>query len=381
MAKDYYSALGIEKTATHDEVKRAFRKLAHQYHPDKAGGNEQKFKEINEAYQVLGNEQKRKQYDQFGADFQQQGGFGQGMNWDDFMRHARSGDFATGGFSADFGDMGDILSEIFGMSGFSTGPRARRRNRGEDAEVRVDVDIAEVLTGTEKDIELYKTAACKRCGGDGAEPGAGMKKCQLCAGIGHVEQLQRTFLGTMRSRSTCSECRGAGVMPEKECRECTGTGVTKQRSRLNVKIPAGIDDGQMIRLSGEGETAAFGGSTGDLYVRVHMRSHKGLQREGQDIRSDAEISSTQAALGTRVDIETIDGNVELKVPAGIPAGKVLRLKGKGVPRLGGGERGDHFVTVLVKTPTKLSKREKQLFKELAQIRGEKVDTGTGFFGL
>lgn len=389
MSKDYYNVLGVEKNATHEDIKKAFRKLAHQYHPDKSGGNDEKFKEINEAYQVVGNEQKRKQFDQYGADFEQQGGFGGGMNWDDFMRQARQGGYSGGfgggpaGVQFDFGDIGDMFSDLFGGGGFGGGGgnRTRRRAQGNDIEVKVEIDLPDVVHGSEQEIELYKATACQQCGGDGVEPGAGTKKCHTCAGHGYVEQIQRTILGAMRARGVCSTCRGTGVIPEKTCSRCTGTGVTKQRSTMTVKIPAGIDDNQMIRLDGEGEMAAYGGTAGDLYVRVRVRPTPGWQRDRQTIQSEVAISFAQAALGTHLDIKTIDGQVELKIPAGIQSGKILRLKGKGLPRVGGGERGDQLVTVIVKTPTKLSKKDKKLFKDLADSHHESVDNGGGLFGL
>lgn len=383
MSKDYYKILGVEKAASQEEIKKAFRKLAHQYHPDKTTGDEAKFKEINEAYQVVGNADKRKQYDQYGADFEQQGGFGSsGMNWDDFMRQARQGGggFSQGGINFDFGDIGDMFGDLFG-GGFGGGRQRQRRAQGADIEVKVDLDMADVLADVEKDIELYKTARCKRCEGNGAEPGTTIKSCKTCGGNGVVEQIQRTILGAMRSRTTCPECRGAGNTPEKTCSECTGTGVTKQKKFISVKIPAGIDDNQMIRLDGEGEMAAYGGVAGDLYVRVRIKPNKHFTRDRQTLKTETEISFAQAALGTHVDIDTIDGKVELKIPAGTQSGKILKLKGKGIPRLGGGDRGDQLVTVTVKTPTKLSKKEKKLFKDLAELNGEQVDNGSSLFGL
>jgi molecular chaperone DnaJ len=383
MSKDYYKTLGVAKAASQEELKKAFRKLAHQYHPDKATGNEAKFKEINEAYQVVGNPDKRKQYDQFGSDFEQQGGFGgSGMNWDDFMRQARQGGggFSQSGVNFDFGDIGDMFSDLFG-GGFGGGRQQRRRAQGADIEVKVDVEMAEVLDDVDKDIELYKTTTCKHCVGNGAEPGTTIKSCKTCGGNGVVEQIQRTILGAMRSRTTCPECRGAGNTPEKTCSECTGTGVTKQRKFISVKIPAGIDDNQMIRLDGEGEMAAYGGVAGDLYVRVRIKPNKKFTRDRQTLKSEVEISFAQAALGTHVDIDTIDGKVELKIPAGTQSGKVLKLKGKGIPRLGGAERGDQLVTVTIKTPAKLSKKEKKLFKDLAELNHERVDNGGGLFNL
>lgn len=377
MSKDYYKVLGVEKGASQDEIKKAFRKLAHQHHPDKSSGDETKFKELNEAYQILGNEEKRKQYDQYGADFEQQGGFGGGMNWDDVMRQARQqgGGFSQGGMNFDFGDIGDIFGDLFGGSS-----RSRRRSQGSDIEVKVDIDFKEAVFGVQQTIEVYKTSACKHCKGDGAEPGSSMKKCATCGGNGVVEQIQRTILGAMRSRAACPDCRGTGTKPEKNCVECTGTGVRKQNAKFTVKIPAGIDDGQMIRLDGEGETAPYGGSAGDLYVRVRVKPLKGFTRDHQDVHTEATVSFAQAALGTHVDVETLEGTVELKVPAGTQSGKVFKLRGKGIPRIGTDDRGDQLVTVIVKTPAKLSKQEKKLYKELAAIHKETVDSGGGLFG-
>jgi len=376
MSKDYYQTLGVSKGASQDEIKKAFRKLAHQYHPDKPTGNEAKFKEINEAYQVLGNEEKRKQFDQYGADFDQQGGFGGGMNWEDVMRQARQQQ--GGGMNFDFGDIGDMFGDIFG--GFGGGGR-RRQAQGADIEVKVDLDFKEAVFGVEKDVEVYKTSACKHCNGNGAEPGSDTKKCATCDGHGQVEQIQRTILGSMRTRAVCPNCRGVGTIPEKTCTTCTGTGVTKQSSKFSVKIPAGIDDNQMIRMDGEGEMPAYSGAAGDLYIRVRVKASKEFHREKTTILSEVDISFAQAALGTHVDIETLDGPVELKIPGGTQSGKIFKLKGRGVPHVGGGERGDHLVTVTVKTPAKLSKKEKQLFKDLAAIHHDKVDSGGGFFGM
>lgn len=378
MSKDYYKTLGVDKGASQDEIKKAFRKLAHEYHPDKPTGNEAKFKEINEAYQVVGNEEKRKQFDQYGADFDQQGGFGGGASWEDVMRQARQqqgqqgGGF--GGMNFDFGDIGDMFGDIFGG-----GSRGRRQAQGADIEVKVDLDFKEAVFGIEKEVEVYKTSPCKHCKGDGAEPGSSLKKCHTCDGHGQVEQIQRTILGSMRTRAICPECRGKGENPDKKCSVCAGTGVTKQSSKFSVNIPAGIDDNQMIRMDGEGETPAYGGSAGDLYIRVRVKPNKLFKREKTTILSEADISFAQAALGTHVDVETIDGPVELKIPAGTQSGKVFKLKGRGVPSLNSGDRGDHLVTVTVKTPAKLSKKEKQLFKDLAAVHNDKVDSGGGFF--
>ncbi|MBI4406987.1 MAG: molecular chaperone DnaJ [Candidatus Kerfeldbacteria bacterium] len=382
MSKDYYKVLGVDKGASQDEIKKAFRKLAHQHHPDKSSGDEAKFKELNEAYQVVGNADKRKQYDQHGADFEQQGGFGGGHTWEDVMRQARQqqqggGGFSQGGINFDMGDIGDMFGDLFGFGG--GGRSGRRRAQGSDIEVKVDLEFNEAVFGIEKELEVYKTSACKRCHGDGAEPGSEKKSCSTCGGQGVVEQIQRTILGAMRTRGVCPDCRGAGSKPEKNCTDCTGTGVKKQHAKFTVKIPAGIDDNQMIRLDGEGETAAYGGSAGDLYVRVRVKPAKGFTRHHQEILSEVTVSFAQAALGTHVEIATIDGQVELKIPAGTQSGKVFKLKGRGVPAIGGGDRGDQLVTVTVKTPAKLSKQEKKLYKELAGLHDEAVDSGGGLF--
>lgn len=361
MSKDYYKILGVDKGASQEEVKKAFRKLAHQHHPDKEGGDEAKFKEINEAYQVVGDEAKRKQYDQFGSDFEQQGGFGGGMNWEDVMRQTRQN--GGGGFNVDLGDLGDIFGDIFGGGG----GRQRRTQTGSDIEVKVDLDFNEAVFGVTKDIELYKLNACAHCHGNGGEPGSDVKKCNTCDGQGVVEQIQRTIFGGIRQRAVCPDCRGQGTIPEKTCSKCTGTGVTKSKSTLKIKIPAGIESDQAIRIQGEGEAAPYGGQAGDLFVRVKVKSHSQLQRSGATIRSTADISFAQAALGTKIDVETVDGKVELKVPAGIQSGTILKLKGKGAPEVGRVQRGDQLVTVNIKTPTHLSRKQKQLFQDLAEL--------------
>ncbi len=376
MSKDYYKVLGVDKSASHDEIKKAFRKLAHKYHPDKADGNEEKFKEINEAYQVVGDEDKRKKFDQFGSDFDQQGGFGGGASWEDVMNQARGGGgFGGGGVHVDMGDIGDIFGEIFGGGG----GRRRKQNVGSDIEVKMDLTFEEAVFGVEKDVELNKPSTCKRCDGKGGEPGTKVEVCSTCDGHGIVEQIQRTMLGSMRSRAACPDCRGKGDVPEKPCTECTGTGVAKRMTTLKVKIPAGIESDQAIRLEGEGEAAAYGGKAGNLYVRIRVKRDKRFERSGQTIRSAADISFPQAALGTKIDIETVDGIVELKVPAGTQSGTILKLSGKGAVRIGGRDRGDHLVTVNVNTPKKLNKKEKKLLHDWAELKGEVVDKGKGLF--
>lgn len=359
MAKDYYDILGVSRSATADEIKRAYRKLAHQHHPDKSGGDDTQFKEINEAYQVLGNDEKRKQYDQFGTTFDQ-GGPGAGgfdpNQWQNFSQ-------GFGGFNGNV-DIGDIFEDFFGFGG---GRRSRRQQRGSDIKIDVEVAFDEAAFGTKQTIELRKDATCPHCHGNQAEPGTKLNTCTTCNGNGVVESIQRTILGAMRTSSVCPTCHGQKTIPEKPCHECKGKGFTKQTTQLEVTIPAGIDDGQIIRLSGQGEIDAPGAQAGDLYVTVHVRPDSRFQRDGDIIKSELEISISEAVLGTKKRVETLDGEVELKIPAGTHSGKIFKLSGKGVPHLQASGRGDHLVLVSIKVPSKLSKEAKKLYQNLADL--------------
>ncbi len=363
MSKDYYKILEMDKDASADEIKRAFRKLAHKYHPDKPGGDEEKFKRVNEAFQVLGNEEKRRQYDQFGSTFDQQGGFGGGMNWDDFMRAARGG---AGGFqnmNFNFGgiDLGDIFGDIFGFGG-----RSRRRvPRGNDIQVDVTIDFREAVFGVEKEVRLMKYNNCDVCSGSGVEPGSKVKTCSVCGGKGQVRQMQQTILGAMQSVSVCPECAGQGEIPETHCRHCGGDGRVKSESVYNVKIPAGIDDGEAIRLVGKGESIGSQGEPGDLYVRVRVNPAEIMKREGFDIYTEEHISFTQASLGDKIKIDTLDGKKKLVIPAGTQSHRQFKLKNLGVPRLNRSGRGDQYVKVIVDVPKKLSRKAKKIMSELA----------------
>ncbi len=365
MPKDYYKILGVEKNASADEIKRAFKKLAMQHHPDRPGGDEAKFKEINEAYQVLGDADKRSRYDQYGSDFEQQGGFGQGMNWEDFMRAARGqggGGFSSGGF--DFGgvDLGDIFGEMFGFGGGrSSGRRARR---GQDIQVDIQLDFKEAAFGLEKEISLRKQSKCDVCNGSGSEPGSKMEKCHTCQGQGQVVQNQRTILGTMQTVVTCPDCHGRGEKPNKKCKHCGGDGILAKTETLKVKVPAGIDDGQSIRLEGRGETAPHGGMSGDLYVRVHVKPLKGFERDGFDVFTENEISYSQAVLGGKIEVETLEGPVKLVVPEGTESGQLIRLRGKGIPHIGNGGRGDQYVKVKIRVPKKVSRELRKKLEDL-----------------
>jgi molecular chaperone DnaJ len=352
VSKDYYKILGVPKNASAEEIKKAFRVLAHQYHPDKAGGSEAKFKEINEAYQVLGDPEKRQRYDQFGsAAFEG----GQGFPGGGF-----SG-FSQGGLNFDFGDIGD-LGEMFGdVFGFGGGRRAKRARGGRDLKVDLTLAFEESVFGVSKDITFTRTENCSRCGGVGAEPGSKMKKCGECNGSGYQIHVQRTILGAMQTKTVCSACDGEGERPERECGQCHGSGLRKNKKTLTVDIPAGVEDGNSLSLRGQGE-AIKGGPSGDLYVRLRVKEDPRFVREGDDIRSEATIGFKSAALGGTVDIETVDGKVELKIPAGTQSHSEFRLRGKGVPSRRG--RGDHLVLIKVATPKNLSKKQKEILLNL-----------------
>lgn len=361
MSKDYYKTLGVEKGATKDEIKKAFRKQAHKYHPDKKDGNEAKFKEVNEAYQVLGDEKKRQQYDQFGSDFAQQGGFGGGAGWEDFMRAARGGGgFQGGNVHFDFGDM---FGDMFGFGG---GSRGRRQQRGNDVQVDVEISFEDAAFGVEREIKLQKQNDCDVCSGSGAEPGSDVSTCSECNGRGQVTRVQQTILGAMQTAATCGACRGAGKKADKACAHCSGVGKARSESSYTIKIPGGIDSGGTIRLTGKGESGGAHGQAGDLYVQVHVKPKAGFQRQGFDLYTESTITFVQAALGDKIEIDTLDGAKKLVVPAGTQPGQKFKLKGLGVTRLQRSGRGDQFVTVNVDVPKKLSRKVKKLMEELRE---------------
>lgn len=355
MSKNYYEILGVSKTATEEEIKKAFRKKAHQYHPDKGGGDEAKFKEINEAYQVLGNKDKRAQYDRFGSAYTNQAG-GQGFSGFE--------GFNGQGFNINMDDLGDLFGgfgDMFGFGGNSS--RQKRSQRGSDVQINLEVSFMESVFGVEKEVKFYKTNACKTCHGRGAEKEADIETCKHCHGRGTVMQMQRTILGSIQMQMPCPSCRGEGKIVTKPCKTCGGNGLYKDNVEMKVKIPAGISQGEMIRLTGQGEAGQKGASSGDLYIKVIIKTDHRFKREGDDIRSNKEISFPEAALGTKIDIETVDGMVTLKIPEGTQSGKIFKLSGKGVPHLRGRGRGDHLVEVIVKTPTNLSRKQKKILEE------------------
>ena len=373
MPQDYYQTLGVTKSAGPDEIKRAYRKLAHEHHPDKNKGNEAKFKEINEAYQVLSNPDKRQQYDRFGANFQNAAGGqgqGQGQGFGGF-------DFSGFGQGVEFEDAFDIFSDMFGSGRTTT--RARRE-RGVDLEMNLSLTFEEAVFGVEKDISLEKVDACEHCAGSGAEPGSKISTCPKCHGTGQIRANRRTILGQMQTVSTCDECQGSGKVAERACSECKGSGQKRRVKNLKIKIPAGVQDGQRIRIANEGEVGYKGSNFGDLYLHLQVSARPGFKRQNENIYSEIPISFYQAALGAELQVTVVDGTVTVKIPAGTQSGKVFRIKGKGAGILNGSGRGDHLVTVRVVTPTKLNKKEKELFKKMAEENGEAVDVDEGFWG-
>ena len=357
--RDYYEVLGVGKTASADEIKKAFRKLAVKYHPDKDGGDETKFKEASEAYEVLKDQQKRQRYDQFGHAGVGGGASGGGAGGNPFEG------FGGGqNFNFDFGDggLGDIFSQFFGGGQQSAGPR-----RGRDVEVSETLSFNEAVFGVERDVELTIDDECEHCKGTTVEPGYEMKTCPTCGGSGQQVRVVNTMFGQIQQATQCMTCHGRGQVPEKECTVCHGKGTQRRKQSLTVKIPAGIDDGATIRLRERGE-AIGNGTRGDLYVHIRVKAHKKFTREGEIILSEEHIGMVDAALGIEIDVETVDGTVRMKIPAGTQSGTDFKLSGHGVPHLRSATRGPHIVTIIVDTPTKLSKAQKDL---LQQFNGKK----------
>lgn len=355
--RDYYEVLGVSKSASDDEIKKAFRKLAVKYHPDKEGGDEAKFKEINEAYEVLKDKQKRNRYDQFGHAGVGGAASGGGNPFEGFQNGGQNIHFDFGG--AGFGDLGDIFGSFFGGGNRSSGPH---QNRGRDVEASVTLDFKESIFGTEKTISLNVDVTCDHCKGDGAEPGFDMKECSTCHGSGQEVNVINSLFGPIQQAQTCHTCHGRGKVPEKNCIECGGKGVKREKQDVKVKIPAGVDEGSAIRIAGRGE-AVRDGTAGDLYVAIHVKPDKKFTREGDLILSEETISMVDAALGCELEIETIDGELTMKIPAGTQSGTDFKLSGHGVPHLRGNGRGSHIITVSVETPSKLTKKQRELLEE------------------
>jgi molecular chaperone DnaJ len=355
--KDYYSVLGVDKSASKEDIKKAFYKLAAKYHPDKKGGDEAKFKEVNEAYQTLSDDKKRREYDTYGQTFNgagpQGGGFGGfgGFN---------QGDFADMQF--DFGDLGDIFGDMFG-GGFGGGSRQKR---GRDISLEIDVPFTEAVFGTERNVLISKVSTCDTCTGTGAKPGTKKKTCTTCNGQGKIHDVKKTFMGNFQTVRTCSTCNGVGQIPEDKCTTCKGDGVYAKREEININVPAGISNGEMIRMGGMGEAVAQG-ATGDLYVKINVIPHKIWKREGNDLVITHEIKLSDALLGARHTIDGLDGTVDIEIAPGASTGEILRVKGRGVPHVHEkNKRGDILIRLSIAMPKKLSKKAQAFIEGLRE---------------
>jgi molecular chaperone DnaJ len=389
MSKDYYQILGISKNASDQEIKKAYRKMALQHHPDKNKGDktsEQKFKDANEAYEVLSDKQKRSNYDQFGTADAGFGGFGGGQG---FGGAGGAQGFGGGqGFGAqgfDFGNFAgsggfaDIFETFFG--GTQTSTRKKRGPRpGNDIEFPLNLTFEEAVFGTEKELLITKAAACERCHGTGAEPGSKSVTCSTCRGTGEIKSVRQTLFGQMATSRPCTECYGEGRVFEKQCASCHGTTRVRESEKIRVKIPAGVDNDSTVRLAGRGEAGVFGGPSGDLYVHIRVSPSKKFIRNNYDIHSEIHIHLLQAILGDDVEIETIKGAITLKIPAGTQSGKIFKLNGYGIEKLRGSGVGDHYVKVIVDIPLKISRREKELYSQLADEAGINKKERKGIFG-
>lgn len=357
MNKDYYKILEIDKGASHEEIKKAYRKLAHLYHPDKKGGSEAKFKEINEAYQVLSDPKKREQYDRFGSNFEN-ANFGGNANSNSNFGGFEDifGQFSGGGFEgADF-DLGDILGNMFGG-----GARSSAANL--DMHISIDISLEEAFKGAKKEVSLKKNVVCDECGGKGYPKDAELKTCNTCKGTGKVRNDIRTPLGFFSQTSICPTCKGKGKIPSKTCPKCSGKGFVYAKKDIYINIPAGIKTGQTIKVSKEGE-ATSDSVAGNLYVDIRVVPDKKFTREGNDINVNYELLFTQAALGDKISIDTLDGSVILKIPAGTSSGDIFRIKNKGMSVLNSSKRGDMYVKIKVKVPKNVSGKAKTLLEEL-----------------
>lgn len=358
MAKrDYYEVLGVKKDASADEIKKSFRRAAIEHHPDR-GGDETKFKELNEAYEVLKDTEKRKRYDQFGH-----AGVG-GNGGNPFAGGNPFGGAQGQNVNFDFGDLGlgDIFSSFFG-GGQPHGQQ--RQTRGRDVEANIEISFEQAVFGTEVDLTLNMADTCEHCKGTTVEPGHELKTCDQCGGSGQVVTVSRTIFGNIQQAAVCPKCHGAGKVPEKVCTVCRGKGTQTRKQTVQLKVPAGIDDGATIRLREHGEAIA-NGPKGDLYVNIRVKPHKHFTREGDLILSEEHIGMVEAALGAEIDVQTVDGPVRMKVPAGTQPGSDFKLSNHGVPHLKGTSRGAQIVTILVDIPAKLSKRQKELLEELGE---------------
>lgn len=352
--KDYYKILGLERGASKDEVKKAFRKLASQFHPDKKTGDEAKFKEVSEAYAVLGDDKKRAEYDTYGQTFS--GGQAQGFNGFNWAQAGGMG--GMGGMEFDLGDIFENFSEMFGGD-FGN----RRAKRGHDISIDIELAFKEAVFGTKRTVVLNKTNTCDDCHGTGAKPGSGMTTCTVCNGQGKIRESRRSMLGNFTTVRQCDACRGRGEVPKEKCKSCNGIGAKRSAVEIDIKVPSGIENGEVIRMTGQGE-ALPGGTPGDLYVKLHVAPDRHIRREGRNLFRVVPVKLTDALLGATYEVETLDGNVSVSVPSGTQDGDVLRVKDKGVPY--GARRGDFEIRIKVDIPTKLSRQAKKLVEELRE---------------
>ena len=368
VATDYYELLGVSRSATEDEIKRDYRGKARELHPDTNGGDleaEERFKQITVAYETLRDPERRRQYDLFGPDLGRGAGAGAG----------------PGGFAGFGGDLGDLFDTFFGGSGPFARAGTRRAPgpaRGPDLEVRIGLEFAEAVFGCQRDVRVRAPVACATCAGSGARPGTATTACAECGGSGEVRRVRQSILGQMVTAMPCPRCGGEGQDVTDPCADCRGEGRVMDDKVYTVDIPGGVDDGATLRLAGRGGVGRRGGAAGDLYVHLDVQAHERLRRDGIDLVDELHLSMTQAALGTHVHYETLDGTEDLVVPEGTQTGRVFRLRGRGVPHVGGRGRGDLRVHVVVDTPTDLSRAQQDLLRQLAEDRGEEVsppDTG------
>lgn len=360
--RDYYEVLGVEKSASADEIKKAYRKVAKENHPDLHPGDktcEERFKEANEAYEILSDDDKRKKYDQFGhAAFDPSYGAGAG---------------GFGGGFGGFGDLGDIFGDIFGgFGGFGGGTRSNPNapRKGENVRTSVNISFEEAAFGCEKEVTVARVEQCPDCKGSGCAPGTTPEVCPDCKGTGYVTTAQRTPFGMMQSQSPCNKCRGTGKIIHQPCKTCRGMGNIRRQHKINVTIPAGIDDGQAISQRGKGNAGINGGPSGDLLVSVIVRPHSKFERDGNSVLLELPITYAQATLGAEIEVPTLDGNVKMTIPEGTQPGAVFRLRGKGIPYLRGSGRGDQFITVTLAVPKNLTSSQKELLRQFAASMGE-----------
>ncbi len=359
MAKEYYKILGVSEDSSEDEIKKAFRKKAHKYHPDKPNGDEKKFKEINEAYNTLSDAKKKSQYDAYGSSGAGagfggagQGGFGgaEGFDFSGFQQGGQGGSF--GGFD---------FSDLFG-GGFGGGQRVKR---GSDIDVELEVSFADSVFGTKKTFSIKKDSTCLECDGNGAEKNSKLKTCPTCAGAGIVNEIRNTMMGQIQTQAECPDCLGKGKIPEKKCHSCHGSGIEKRTEEINVKIPAGVESGNRLRVTGSGQ-AISGGESGDLYIHIRVLEDKNFKKNGDDVYSDLEISVTDAVLGANVSAKTVDGKITVKIPSGSQNGKILKVKNEGV-KISENKRGNLYMKLKIKIPEKISRKEKKLFEEIRDL--------------